>query len=293
MKKEPKMTKAAPMYVHATEMVSHYYKRLGLSGKRVLTTIGSGDQVINAFFYGADEVVGFDINRNASFLTELKIAAIKALTYREFMRFFSQTKSGFNETLYKKVRPMLSKACGNYFDSLYEEVGSSGLGASVYFRKRNHLISRAKSLELNAYLTDASAYEKTRQILMQKRPVLLVENVLTLGESKKLQGKEFDIINLSNIPNYLTGRSFGLAEEDVISFFQKLQKLCSRQGFIFFYSYSNSLYPNEVSSGVPPISSPAFLQKLKQSGAFFVSQKSFAGIKDETKDRITILAHRA
>ena len=38
---------AASMYIYATEMVRHYYRRVGLKGQRVLTVAGSGDQVLN------------------------------------------------------------------------------------------------------------------------------------------------------------------------------------------------------------------------------------------------------
>ncbi len=100
-KKEPKMTKDAPMYVYATEMVSHYYERLGLKGKRVLTVVGSGDQVINALYYGASEVVGYDINRNALYICELKMAAIKTLSYQVFYNFLLNHRQGLH-TIYTK-----------------------------------------------------------------------------------------------------------------------------------------------------------------------------------------------
>ncbi|MHB8860232.1 MAG: DUF3419 family protein [Minisyncoccota bacterium] len=291
MKKEPKMTEVAPMYVYATEMVAEYYQRLGLKGKRVLTVAGSGDQVINALYYGASEVVAFDINRNALFMTELKMAAIRALSYQEFSRFFSQTKKGFAQDLYIKARPLLSRACQKYFDQLYTEIGPYGLGVSVYFRSRKHLVDKKKAQEVNAYLVDVTTYQKMKEILEHNRPVLRVENVLHLSTNEEFKGKKFDVINLSNIPNYLAGRSFELTESQILSYFKGLKKLCSKQGVLFFYSFDNSVYPNPMSAIVPPASSAAFLKMLKQSGAFSVSQKSFPGLDDGKKDRITLLGH--
>ncbi len=288
MKKERKMTADAPMYVYATEMVAAYYRRLALKGKRVLTVTGSGDQVVNALFYGASEVVGFDINRNSLFITELKLGAIRALSYKEFLRFFSQTKQGFGQVLYLKIRPLLSKACQTYVDRLYEVAGMKGLGTSEYFRDRGELVSH-KTREINAYLANEAAYGKVKGILEDSRPILRVENVLNLATSKAFGKKKFDVINLSNVPNYLTGRSFGLSEEDVLSYFRKLKKLVSRQGVIFFYSYDDSIYPTPVSKDVPPISRPSFLKKIKKTGVFTVSRKSFPGLNDKKKDRITLL----
>lgn len=43
----------APLYLYGTEHISKYYSKLDLNNKKVLTIIGSGDQALNAFFYGA------------------------------------------------------------------------------------------------------------------------------------------------------------------------------------------------------------------------------------------------
>ena len=284
------MTKDAPMYVYATEMVSHYYERLGLKGKRVLTVVGSGDQVINALYCGASEVVGYDINRNALYICELKMAAIKTLSYQEFLRFFSESKIGFAYDIYKKVRPLLSRNCQTYFDRLYRGVGKTGLGISSYFRNRNWLIDKTKRKKINAYLANAVAYRKMRSILESNKPRLIVGSVLELATNKRLIGKKFNLINLSNIPNYLAGRSFGLTEAGIVNAFRKLKKLCLLHGAIFFYSFDNSVYPNPQSPKIPPASSSAFLKKLKESGSFNVSQKKFPGLDSDKKhDRITIL----
>jgi hypothetical protein len=286
---EHKMTVDAPMYVYATEMVAAYYERLNLPGKRVLAISGSGDQVLNAMYFGAIEVVGFDINRNSLFMTELKIAAVLALTYQEFLRYFAQTKKGFSRESYVKMRPKLSKTCQRYFDRLYDKVGSEGLGISDFFRHRGDLIDRKKAQEINGYLADSVAYGKMGIILEEARPVLLVKNVLHLGDDEKFLGEKFDVINLSNVPNYLTGKSFGLSEEDVLSYFQKLKGIVSKDGVIFFYSYDNAVYPNAISPRIPPISRVSFLKKIRQSGAFMVSRKSFPGLVDGNRDRITVL----
>ena len=287
MKKEHKMTESAPMYVYATEMVALYYRRLKLKGKKVLTIAGSGDQVLNALFYGAKEVVGFDINQNSLYMTELKISAIPVLSYQEFLRFFSQTKKGFDHVLYVKIRPLLSKGCQKYFDGLYESAGKKELGTSGYFRKRNEFVKN-KVKKINAYLADKASYNKMGVVLEHTRPVLFVANVLTLSKSKKITGKKFDVINLSNVPNYLTGRSFGLDEKNVLLYFRTLKKLVAVKGSIIFYSYSDSTYPNPISADVPPISRKSFLNKLKKIHIFNISKQSFLGLVGK-RDRITLL----
>lgn len=291
-RKEPKMTEVSPMYVYATEMVGHYYKSIGLKGKRVLTIAGSGDQVANALFYEAGEVIGFDINRNALYMTELKLSAIRALSYNEFFRYFSQTKAGFDEVLYHKIFPLLSSRCQKYFDKLYKEYGSSGLGVSSNFRQRGSFVSKNKAKEINAYLATPASYRQMKAILEHNKPKLQIRNVLELATNKEFNGEYFDVINLSNVPNYLTGKSFGMNEDQVCAYFCSLKKLLTKQGVFFFYSYDDKTYPTPISPSVPPVSSKAFLKKVQQLDSFTVSSKSFPGLHDGKRDRITMLGRK-
>ena len=70
--KEKPMSEQAPMYVYATETVSSYYKLLNLKDKTVLSVCGSGDQVLNAYFFGAKRVIGCDMNERSKYITLLK-----------------------------------------------------------------------------------------------------------------------------------------------------------------------------------------------------------------------------
>jgi len=95
-----RMTQNAPMYVYGTEAMSGYYSKLHLKNKKILTIAGSGDPMINAFFTGAKDVIGFDLNYFSYFITSLKFEAIKTLTYKEFLRFFGTKK---NKALFDKI----------------------------------------------------------------------------------------------------------------------------------------------------------------------------------------------
>ena len=80
--------KYTPMYVYGTEQISNYYSKLDLKDKTVLTIAGSGDQAINALYFGAKEVTCFDINLLTGYFINLKITALKYLTYKEFLTYF-------------------------------------------------------------------------------------------------------------------------------------------------------------------------------------------------------------
>lgn len=152
--KEKPMTEEAPMYLYATEMVSTYYSLLGVKGKHVLTICGSGDQVLNAYFFGVTSVVGIDLNKRAEFITRLKMSAVMELTYKEFLQFFSNKRSRFAYRLYQKIKKNLNKETADFFDNLYfahSFNGSSLARSPDYFRQRDHFATgRIKTM--NAYL---------------------------------------------------------------------------------------------------------------------------------------------
>ena len=111
---------AASMYIYATEMVRHYYRRVGLKGQRVLTVAGSGDQVLNAYLMGARDVTGFDLSTKALLMTRLKIAAVRTCSYQEFLDFFGaeRVNVGFAFSLYVKIREALDTVTRQFFDRL-------------------------------------------------------------------------------------------------------------------------------------------------------------------------------
>ena len=76
------------IYSFTTENIAGYFEYLDFTNKNVLTVAASGDHIINAFYKGAKEVYGFDINYLALIFTELKLVALQNLNYREFLGFF-------------------------------------------------------------------------------------------------------------------------------------------------------------------------------------------------------------
>ena len=60
------------IYSFTTENIAGYFEYLDFTNKNVLTVAASGDHIINAFYKGAEEVYGFDINYLALIFTELK-----------------------------------------------------------------------------------------------------------------------------------------------------------------------------------------------------------------------------
>ncbi len=290
-----KMTEKSPMYIYATEMVSSYYSCVGLGGKRVLSIVGSGDQIINAYFFGAKEVIGFDINKHAFFILDLKISAVNKLNYHEFLEFFGNNLSdgclSFN--LYIKLRNSLSLKTRNFFDKIYKDFNNNGknLIKSEYFHQRHTI--KASAHDINAYLEDEKEYLKCK-IIMQNKKINFFQsdiNDIDTEKNKMLKGK-FDIINLSNVLNYLTGNT---AEDSLLEVLsevtKKVSKKISKNGLFFYYSYSPSTY-NYESKKIPPASRKSIINSIKKINNLKILIRRFKGVNTETFDKINIFMNQ-
>lgn len=285
----PKMTSKSPMYIYATEMVSDYYSKLNIKNKRVLSVTGSGDQIINAYFFGAKEVVGFDINKYASFFLELKVSAILNLTYQEFIRFFGKdmVSGTLDIKLYNKLNQNLSSPARKFFDKIYQKFKNNGrrLLKSDYFRQRAMILSSAA--HINIYLKNEKNYLKCRGIMQNKKLQSLELDVNDILINKKLKGK-FDVINLSNVLNYLTGNT---EEENLLKVLVAVTKKVSqrvRKGGVFFgYSYFPGLY-SSAGKKIPPASRLEMVHQIVKINNFQVTFKKFKGVNPNTLNRVNI-----
>lgn len=291
--KEKPMSGNAPMYIYATEMVGDYYRKLHMKGKKVLTICGSGDQVLNAYYLGAKEVVGFDLNKNSKFILNLKIAVIKNLEYSQFLDFFGKKsfEGSFDYKTYQKIEKSLDKETKRFFEILYKKYNYIGkkFKQSNHFRQRFHLGNRLCS-DINIYLNNKKNYNKLKKLLPKTNFLFVRSDVTEIWKNKKLINKKFDIINLSNVLNYLTRES--KAGRDPIKYvidnvLVKLSKMTSKKGSILFISYSEKNYPNLISHVIPSISTKEGMKKIRQK--FKVTRKSYEGVVMGTKDKITII----
>lgn len=251
--------KHAPMYIYGTEIMD-YYKKLGVKNKRVLTIAGSGDQIINAYFYGAKDVVGFDLNRLVRYFVEVKFAAIQIFSYAEFLRFFGTGKKDahFDYVLYLKIRSRLAKQTREFFDELYNYFKFNGdkMARSAFFHQR--VFTQQPLTVVNVYLRSEANYLKSRKVLFGRKTPVIPGNVTRIAGL--LKGK-FDLINLSNVPNFLMTFYRKKEHKDPGMHFYdhvllKLRKILNKGGRVFFYLYTSKIYPNPMAKKRPPMSTP-------------------------------------
>ena len=269
----------APIYLYGTEAIGAYYLALELEGKSVLTINGSGDQVLNAYYFGAKRVVGFDIVKSTKYMLDLKIAAIKNLNYKEFLNFFGDKKEigNFNFNFNSSFRSNLENDTVRFFDELFEKYERNGqaLLESDNFRKRKEFCEKLD--EINPFLANEKNYKVMQERMSEVNLEFVEADICDIY--KKVDGT-FDLINLSNVLNYiskdLTGKGVDNPLESMYeySIFNLREKL-SENGKIIFYCFYRS--PEEMDT-MPLINKDSSLEWIASQEDFEVSKIKFKGI---------------
>ena len=90
--------------------------RLG-AGKRVFCITAGGGRVLNLLYDHPQELLAVDVNPTQNHLLELKIAAMRALSYEPYLAFLGVRRARDRLKVYQGLRPALSHAAGAYFDA--------------------------------------------------------------------------------------------------------------------------------------------------------------------------------
>ena len=78
------MERFSSIYSFTTENIAGYMNELDLTDKKVITVTGSSDHIINVILKGCTDITTFDINPLTKYYMDLKLSAIKELSYKEF-----------------------------------------------------------------------------------------------------------------------------------------------------------------------------------------------------------------
>ena len=190
------------IYSFTTENIAGYFQQLDFNNKNVLTVAASGDHIINAFYKGAKNVIGFDINDLALKYTELKLVALEKLEYEEFLQFFMINERSLDYEVYQsKLKQHLNNGTQEAWDNLYKQFNNNGYelrNSSVFNNKYDNNEIKIKS---NLYLKNEQEYIKARKSIKTVKLINADFRDIML-ENLNFQG-ECDIILMSNISDYL------------------------------------------------------------------------------------------
>ena len=168
-------TACNPVYLFTNDNPIDILSYLDLSGS-LLSVTASFDHQLNAILLGCKDIRSFDINRNAKYFAELKIEAIKQLSYEEFIEFYKlYRKLGKKikcDSIYKNLDgKIVSKLCENmnytmafYFETLLREGffdidNTTGYFGYISKPSNNLYLSKQKFYELKEKLKDVNFRE--------------------------------------------------------------------------------------------------------------------------------------
>jgi hypothetical protein len=118
---------------------------------------------------------------------------------------------------------------------------------------------------------------------------------MEIASKKELKGSKFDVINLSNVPNYFASalNKQGIRDPvmELFGILLGLKTKLGKKGLIFFYRYSEQNYPNEITKEMPLMTRKESLKRVKERKEFSYSEIKFAGIQ-RGLDRIIILKNK-
>lgn len=186
------------LYTNATEDMATYHKAFK-KNESVLTIGASGEQVVNAINSGAKVIDVYDSNRLCRYALHLRLAAIQALTLDEFFEFYKT----FSPFLFVKISDYLPEEQLMYWGTIYSMFGEKSLDGGRAIEK---LLFTYKRLDedlvrkINPYLNPEN-YNKLKSTINSVTINYLDSDLY--GLPKHIAGKQYDVINLSNIYEYL------------------------------------------------------------------------------------------
>lgn len=232
------------VYHCSNERLNAYFKDLNLKESRIATVGSSGDQVLNAIFYGAKDITLIDANIFTRAYFEYKTAMIKNLTYSMFMKVLG-TFEMFNWKIYSMFSHDLSPHTQHFFDELmlnqdndFHDYDEGYLTDSLI---RNNLFHTPcedhKDEEENLFYNNHHDYAKLQQLLIENNFKIEFINADITEFPTKLKGK-FDYIFLSNIYEYID-------KKIMVPIIKKLYKKLNAGGAIqyhYIYGYPEHRY---------------------------------------------------
>ena len=263
------------IYPFTSENIAGYMKDLNLTGKKVITVTGSTDHILNAILQGATEITTFDINPLTKPYMDLKISALKNLSYEDFIKlllFESNMNLDYNIISSLDMSDeskmfwleQLSK-----FNNNGIELRNSSLFNTKYFNPNSKLLQ-------NLYL-ERSKYNLLKQQIKEANITFINASLNDLKIDEN-----FDYMFLSNISDYLSlmyNSDTLMKYRDLLIEFQKRIDIIY---FAYLYDIGNSNPRTEIDD----------LRKVKEIFSNFQQlefKSALEGSSQDKKDGVLIL----
>ena len=284
----------SPIYSFTTENIVGYFEYLDFTNKNVLTVAASGDHIINAFYKGAKEVYGFDINYLALIFTELKLVALQNLNYGEFLEFFmindkKDVEKNRNVLDYKvyinKLRKGLSKSVAENWDMLYENFNNNGYELRNSYIFNNKYDNNNIKLKSNLYLKSELDYNMAKENINKKEIILINSNYKDLNLHNLPNLANCDIILMSNISDYIKNiynKEENYLEDYIKDITQNLKNKTNMIVCAYLYDIQNTNYRTEIDN-------PIFRKEMFNKLNITYIEKNFKSVINNCIDSVIII----
>ncbi len=230
----PYYSKYCAIHAFSNENLKVVTDLINFKNKKVLLTGSSADQYLMSVYKGSKEEVIYDINKLAKYYIYLKIGAVKALNYDEFINFIIPNMKGYlNIDTYKKIIDYIPKDITEFWNKYFNE--------AIRSRIKNFIFYPEKGINLDNLKNGISIYKKEdyeilKKIIENREYPKFINTDIAFIEDFLKNDDIFDIIYLSNIidsqidEDYNDGCSI-CSEESWIYFIEKvLGKYLSKDG---------------------------------------------------------------
>lgn len=279
------------IYSFTTENIAGYFEQINLIDKDILTVSASGDHIINSFYKGAKNVIGFDINYLALIYTELKLIAVQNLEYKEFLEFFMINKENDIEKnrkvldygIYKnKIRKSLSSNTAKYWDYIYKDFNNNGYELRNSYIFNNKYDNNTLKLNSNLYLKSEFDYNMTRKQMKDKEVTLIHSSYKELGLHII---KKCDIVMMSNISDYIKGiynTESDYVEKYIKDIMNNFKNENNKIVCAYLYDIENTKYRTEIDN-------PTIRKNIFNKLNITYVEKKFESVMDNCIDSVVII----
>ena len=211
-------TMSSPIYKSTNEMISApLYIEALKDNDKVLSIIGSGDQILNTILYDSNDIDAFDISNFPKYYLKLKMACVKNLSYEEYLEFFYGIDY-FDKETFDKVLRTIDYNSKFFWTRMCSNKDPRGVYSSYLFSI--WCPTKEDAIEMNPFLKKDNYY-KLKEKLNNVKIKYLDENIYSYASKTD---KYYDLINLSNIGMYCYHNFIGERRIDACNKYKEFVK---------------------------------------------------------------------
>ena len=193
----PYYSKYCAVHAFSNENLKAVTDIIDFNNKKVLLTGSSADQYLMSVYKGSKEEVIYDINMLAKYYIYLKIGAVKALNYDDFINFIIPNMKGYlNIDTYKKIIDYIPNDINEFWEKYFNEAIRSRIKNFIFYPEKG---IKLDNLKKGISIYKKEDYEILKKIIENREYPKFINTDIALIDDHLKENDLFDVIYLSNI----------------------------------------------------------------------------------------------